>query len=38
MEYALIFLAVVLFLVVAFSLFNEKVTKMPDEIALLLFH
>ncbi len=37
MEYALIFLAVVLFLVVAFSLFNEKVTKMPDEIALLLF-
>lgn len=37
MEYALVFLAVVLFLVVSFSMFNEKVTRMPDEIALLLF-
>ena len=37
MEHFLVFLTAILFLVVAFSLFNEKVTKIPNEIALLGF-
>lgn len=37
MEYFLIFLTAILFLIVIFSLFNEKITKLPNEIALLLF-
>lgn len=37
MEHALLFLALVLFFVVIFTIFNEKVIKIPDEIALLLF-
>lgn len=37
MENFLAFLVVVLLLIVAFTLFNEKVTKLPDEIALLVF-
>lgn len=37
MEHVLVFLSAVLFLVVVFSLLNEKITKMPNEIALLVF-
>lgn len=37
MEHLLLFLSVVLFLVIIFSIFNEKVTKIPNEIALLAF-
>ena len=33
----LIFLIAVLFMIVVFTLFNEKVTKLPNEIALLVF-
>ncbi len=35
MEYFLLFLIVVFALVIAITLFNEKVTKLPNEIALL---
>lgn len=36
MDKILIFLIAILFLIVAITLFNEKVTKLPDEIALLV--
>lgn len=37
MDYFLTFLVAILFLIVIFTLFNEKVTKIPNEIALLGF-
>ncbi|MGN0436794.1 MAG: cation:proton antiporter [Wujia sp.] len=37
MEHFLIFLIAVLFMIIAFTLFNEKVTKLPNEIVLLVF-
>lgn len=37
MEYFLVFLIGILFLIITFTLFNEKVTKLPNEIVLLVF-
>lgn len=37
MEHFLFFLIAVLFLIIIFTLFNEKVTKLPNEIVLLIF-
>lgn len=37
MEYFLTFLSAILFLIVIFTLFNEKISKLPTEIALLMF-
>lgn len=37
MEHFLFFLVMVFGLIVIFSLLNEKITKMPEEVALLLF-
>jgi len=37
MEHFLFFLAAILFMIVIFTLFNEKVTKLPNEIVLLMF-
>lgn len=37
MEEFLIFLVVLLFMIVTITLFNEKITKIPNEIALLAF-
>lgn len=36
MEYFLIFLIAILFMIIIFTLFNEKVTKLPNEIVLLV--
>lgn len=37
MEHFLVFLSAIIFLVIVFSIFNEKITKIPNEIALLGF-